>query len=119
MEKWEHAVLRYEQDCYGMVTLRLMSVGASTVAPMIIESKRFVGGHEVKPGARIPHPTNLQPGALQLFTVCDEVNPDRWHAEIAVLGKTVLATEQYNTDIQAARAAEQRLVDKLAHLLAG
>ncbi|GAA4756462.1 hypothetical protein GCM10023328_45290 [Modestobacter marinus] len=85
---------------------------------MIIESKRFVGGHEIKPGARIPQPTNLQHSPLQLFAVCDEVNPDRWHAEITVLGKTVLETEQYDTDFQAARAAEQRLVDKLTLLLA-
>lgn len=85
---------------------------------MIIESKRFVGGHEIEPGARIPYPTNLHRSALQLFTVCDQVNPDRWRGEITVLGRTVLATEQYDTDSQAARAAEQQLVDKLAHLLA-
>jgi hypothetical protein len=95
-----------------------MSVVASTGAAMIIESKRFMGGHEIKPGARIPHPTNLQRGALQLLTVCDQVNPDRWHAEITVLGKTVLATEQFDTDMQAARAAERQLVDKVAHLFA-
>ena len=85
---------------------------------MIIESKRFIGGHEIKPGVRNPHFTNLQCDPLQLFTVCDQVSPDRWHAEIAVLGRTVLATEQFDTDGQAAQAAEQQLVDKLARLLA-
>lgn len=100
------------------VTTEQVPVVASSVAAMIIESKRFLGGHEIKPGARIPHPTRLQEGALRLFTVCDQVNPDRWHAEITVLGKTVLATGQYDTDTHAARAAEQQLIDKLAHLLA-
>lgn len=91
----------------------------STVAAMMIESQRFVGGHEIEPGARIPYPTNLQRGAApQLLTVCDQVNPDRWHAEITVLGKTVLATEQFDTDTQAARAAQRQLVDRLTVLLA-
>jgi hypothetical protein len=30
-----------------------VSVIAATVAVMIVDSKRFVGGHEIKPGARV------------------------------------------------------------------
>jgi hypothetical protein len=95
-----------------------LSVAAATVTAMRIDSNRLIGGHEIKPGARIPHPTNLERGALQLVTVCDQVTPDRWHAEITVLGRTVLATEQFDTDGQAARAAEQQLVDRLTLLFA-
>lgn len=91
-------------------------VGTSDyVDAMYIESKRFAhDGQEIKPGARIHHPSRLEQQRLvQVNTVVDEVNPDRWHAEVTFLGETLISTEQFDNDIQAVRAAEQAFLLRL------
>lgn len=94
-------------------------VGTSDyVDAMYIESKRFAhDGQEIKPGAHIRHPSRLdQQRLLQVNTVVDEVNPDRWHAEVAFLGETLISTERFDNDTQAARAAEQAFLRRLREI---
>jgi hypothetical protein len=84
---------------------------------MHLESRRFVGPYEIKPGARIPYSaTRLRQLYLDVVTVCDQVQPDRWHAEVTLLGQQLLRTTQFDTDDQAAREAERLFIEKVAAL---
>jgi ADP-ribose pyrophosphatase YjhB (NUDIX family) len=80
-----------------------------------LESKRFAhDGQEIKPGARIRHPSRLeQQRLLNLVTVVDQVNPDRWHAEVTFLGEVLITTEQFDNASQAAREAEAAFIKRL------
>ena len=87
------------------------------VGATYIESKRFAhDGQEIKPGARIHHPSRLEQRLLRVTTVVDEVNPDRWHAEVTFLGETLVSTAQFENDTQAVRAAEQAFLARLRDL---
>lgn len=85
---------------------------------MIIESKRYIGGQEVRAGANISHPSSLGRSQISVMTVCDQVKPDQWHGEVLLFNRVVVKTASFATDGEAGRAAERTFVDNLVALLA-
>ncbi|MCF6746555.1 hypothetical protein E9529_20205 [Blastococcus sp. KM273128] len=88
---------------------------------MYLESRRFAhDGQEIKPGVRIHHPSRLeQERLLRIVTVVDQVNPDRWHAEVTLRGEVLISTEQFDNDSRAARAAEEAFMKRLREIFSG
>ncbi|WP_148576069.1 hypothetical protein [Nocardioides caldifontis] len=85
---------------------------------MIIESRKWIGGHEIKTGARIPVASNHSEIRFAIYAVCEDAGqPERWHGEVLLAGRPVLTTAQVATHDEAGRLAERGLVDRLVELL--
>ncbi len=81
-----------------------------------MESRRFVGSVEIKPGAVITHNPNME----LRFTArarCESVDPDVWIGEVVLDGRVVLQTEPVSDYGVAGQQAERLLVDRMIALL--
>ena len=84
---------------------------------MRMEIRRFTGsGIEVKPGARDRHRSNRENLAFTFWTVCDSVDPDRWHGEVMFGSTVLLITEPATNTAAAGRLAEDALEAKITAL---
>jgi hypothetical protein len=77
---------------------------------------RFINGTAVRPGAVWTHNPNLQL-RFAVQVTCASVDPDQWRGRITLDGRVIHETAQYNTFEQAANAARQQIIDKLAVVL--
>ncbi|WP_147381322.1 hypothetical protein [Nocardioides immobilis] len=82
---------------------------------MHMSSRKFIGGVEVVPGAQVSHgpPRSL---AFQVWSVCEQSQPERWHGEVRFNSTTVLRTDTVNDHGQAARLAEEALAARVVEL---
>ncbi len=79
----------------------------------MIESRSYIGGVEVKPGARIPYRPSLDL-RFSVTVYCHDVDPERWLGELRLGSRVIARTELMDSHEQAGRAAEQMLGDKFA-----
>lgn len=70
-----------------------------------MKATRFAtNGEELRPGLRVPVPTNAGAVQFNLFAVCDEV-PDKWHGEVRFGAEILIRTEVVSTEEAAGRLA--------------
>ncbi|MCW2799474.1 MAG: hypothetical protein JWQ70_946 [Aeromicrobium sp.] len=76
--------------------------------------KRFnAADEEIKPGLRQSHPTNFESIKFDYYVVLDAEQPDRWHGEVLLRGRTIITTGQHPNELIAGRAAESALLERL------
>jgi len=84
---------------------------------MYLERKRFTGsGVEVLPGARDRHHSNLEKLTFSFWSVCDSVDPERWHGEVKFGSATLLTTGPAAGETAAGRLAERAFEARVASL---
>lgn len=81
-----------------------------------LESRRFVGGVEIVPGAVATFRPHLDL-PLCIRTRCESIDPDAWIGELLLGSRIVHQTDPLPTHEQAGRAAETFLHERLAALL--
>ena len=84
------------------------------MAPMM-ESRSYVDGVEIKPGARISYRPSLEL-RFSVTVYCHDVDPQRWLGELRLGSRVIARTELLSSQAQAGRAAERLLGDKVAEL---
>lgn len=78
-------------------------------------TRHLYNGQEITPGLRIHEPSSAEI-RFNFVIICDEVNPDRWHAEVAFADVVILQTEPTDTFNKAHREAETALRARLVRL---
>lgn len=82
------------------------------------ESRRYVNGVELKPGAVISHDPQVQL-RFSIQAVCVTVNPDTWAGQLSFNGRVVAESNPCATFEQAADAARTLLTERITALFAG
>lgn len=76
-------------------------------------------GQEVRPGLRIDRHSSVESIRFAFAAVCDQANPERWHAEVSLAGSVILQTEQTDSVEKAHHDAEAALQARLVRLFSG
>jgi hypothetical protein len=85
---------------------------------VIYESRKTIGGHEVRPGLRMPFHANAADTGFRVTVVCEQSHPtELWRGEVSIAGKTLLTTDQFDSHQEAGRAAIDTLASRLVRLL--
>jgi hypothetical protein len=81
-------------------------------------SRRFIDGTEIKAGATFNHDPGYQL-RFSVQVVCAAVDPDQWKGRLVLASRIVFETDPLSTFEQAGAAAKDRLIDRVAYLIAG
>lgn len=81
-----------------------------------MSSRRTIGGVEIVPGARFTHDPS-RTLRFSILVVCVAVDPDSWVGEVRLGSMVVLQTGAYTQFEQAARAAENTLMERVIKAL--
>lgn len=74
-------------------------------------------GQELKPGSRHTHQHNLTTPKFTIITVLEEMDPDRWRAEVKIFDETIIDVhDSYPSSHEAGVAAEAALRKRLVEL---
>lgn len=84
------------------------------MAPFM-ESRKYIDGVEVKPGARLPYRPRRDL-SFTITTYCLDADPERWLGEVRLGALMIARTELMSRHDEAGRAAELMLIDKFADL---
>lgn len=83
----------------------------------MIERRHFIDDVEVRVGATWSRPAPLRGFEITTVAKCVQVNPDRFEATAALEGRMILTSATFDSPGQAAKAARDLVVDKLAAVL--
>lgn len=80
----------------------------------MITTEYFDDYGPLKPGVRRKHQHNLTTPKFDIYVTLDELQPEKWRAEVRVAGELIIELEdQYPSRQAAGTAAEQALTERL------
>jgi hypothetical protein len=78
-----------------------------------MESRRYIDGVEIKPGAMITHRAQMDL-RFTIKAVCEGTDPDVWVGHVMLAGNVLMRTQPQSDYGVAGRAAENLLIDRMA-----
>lgn len=84
--------------------------GGPTDTLCYVKITRYENGHELRPGLRSIHHHNLTTPKFNIVSVLEEMDPDRWLAEVSLFDEVILEIPgTFSSSHEAGYAAEEAL----------